>query len=335
MAKVTLSDLKNEGLLPRTIKNPKGGEFDDNTVVVITPLNNQTVYDIATPDELSHKFITTSNSTGNTYKYKNGAYRFIGPNPNNWIEFGSIGSTPIIWRIIKKDNEGIQLIYEGLKNGPNAPTGDGKMSIGETNTFSWDSTNTNEWERPATLKAKLQEWYNTLTINEESVKPIKWCIGASGEGINYSDEYVPIEHYLETECIDGTYNGKTYKGKTNEESAVGLIRASDYLSASNHERCVGSYWYIEGTSSEFNGNGTYCGRVVNETGRTNYLWKSYSWCTATARSTASRVWRVNTGGSIVHDSPSTGLPVRPVINLKYDVLYDDGEGTLAEPYKIK
>ena len=120
VATITLIDLKNEGLLPSTIKNPRDGEFDDDTVVIVTSSNGETAYDIATPDELLHKFITNSNPEGNSYRYKNGAHRFIGPDPNNWIEFGSIGGTPVMWRIIKKDNEGIQLIYEGLKNGESA-----------------------------------------------------------------------------------------------------------------------------------------------------------------------------------------------------------------------
>jgi type IV pilus assembly protein PilA len=336
VATITLIDLKNEGLLPSTIKNPRDGEFDDDTVVIVTSSNGETAYDIATPDELLHKFITNSNPEGNSYRYKNGAHRFIGPDPNNWIEFGSIGGTPVMWRIIKKDDEGIQLIYEGLKNGASAPTDNGRIQIAGSWTPAWDTENSNKWERPATLKALLQDWYNTLTINNDLVNPINWCLGGSGQGINYPTDYVPTEHFLQTECIDGTYSGGAFLGKTNEKLAYGLIRVSDYISASDHPDCFGSYF--DGPGSTEVDNGRRCGREVNEAGRTNYLWKpAYWYWTYTARAAISAsVWLVHNDGHVSSNSASySSGSVRPIINLKSDILYDSGEGTLENPYKVQ
>ncbi len=340
VATITLNDLKNEGLLPSTIKNPIGGEFDDNTVIIVTSNNGETAYDIAMPNELIYKFITNSNPEGNSYRYKNGAHRFIGPNPNNWIEIGSIGGITVMWRIVKKDNEGIQLIYEGLKNGESAPTANGRIQIAGSWTTAWDTSNSNKWEHPVTLKAKLHNWYNNeLTIIDryDYVEPIKWCLGASGQGINYITEYVPTEQYQQTECIDGNYNGGSFLGLTNDKVGVGLIKVSDYLSASNIETCVGSYWTGEG-SSAFNDQGRHCGRIVNEAGRTNYLWKySYSWWTFTSQATTStHVWNVHSTGLVIGTSASgESGSVRPVLNLKSDILYGGGNGTIGNPYTIQ
>ncbi len=337
VATITLSDIKNENILPSQIKNPRGGEFDDNTVIMITELSDGKLsYDMATPEELVYKFITNSNPVGNSYRSKNSANRFIGPDPNNWIELGSISGTPLMWRIIKKNNEGIQIIYEGLKNGTSAPTDNGRIQIASSWTTAWDTSNSNKWERPATLKPLLQDWYNTLTIDSNYIEPINWCLGGSGEGINYATDYVPTEHYLQTECVDGTYSGGTFKGKTDEISSVGLIRVSDYISASDHPDCFGSYFTGEG-SAEVD-NGRRCGRVVNEAGRTNYLWKpAYWYWTFTARApTSTFVWTVHNDGHVSHTSASASTgSVRPIINLKSDIQYESGAGTLANPYKVQ
>jgi len=342
LAYITLSDLQEKGILDGTIKNPKGGNIDPTTRITLTKDDKGKIhYLVSMPEELSYQFTDTNAGANGTFKYKNGAHFYIGPDPNNWIEFGRDSSNNILmWRIIKIDEEGIKIIYEGVKNGSSAPTADGRITINGSLTTPWDegggTYGSNKWERPADLKAKLATWYENLNIDPNYINPIKWCLGASEHGINYPTNQVPTSHFLSSECVDGTYAGGTFKGKTDNSIGYGLIRVSDYLSASSAETCTGSYF--DGPGSSTVDNGRHCGRITDEAGRTNYLWKSaYSWWTFTARATSSSyVWYVYRSGYVgATNANNASICVRPVLNLKSDILFNNGSGTLASPYTVK
>ncbi|MFA7688964.1 MAG: DUF6273 domain-containing protein, partial [Bacilli bacterium] len=223
----------------------------------------------------------------------------------------------------------------GKKDESNPPEEDGIIG-----SYAWDegggTFGSNKWERPADLKAKLATWYENLNIDPNYINPIKWCLGASGHGINYPTNQVPTSHFLSSECVDGTYAGGTFKGKTDNSIGYGLIRVSDYLSASSAETCTGSNF--DGPGSSTVDNGRHCGRITDEAGRTNYLWKSaYSWWTFTARAAGSNsVWTVRSPGHVYgHSADYASIGVRPVLNLKSDILFNNGSGTLASPYTVK
>ncbi|MGI6329264.1 MAG: hypothetical protein ACOXZR_00180 [Bacilli bacterium] len=59
----------------------------------------------------------------------------MGGDPDNWIEFGEEDGTPLLWRIIKRDHEGLKIIYEGKKNNGNQPIEDGKITVDNEDTF--------------------------------------------------------------------------------------------------------------------------------------------------------------------------------------------------------
>ena len=342
-----------------TIATINGGTYEVISNIIVRDENNNDIYvdgevlkvsnnsddedlnDEPTITYLKDKFLENVGTSG-TYELKNEgtsneAYFFVGANPNNWIQFGKDSNeNDLIWRIIKNNDEGIKIIYEGIKNGSSAPTDNGRVTLSGSLTASWDSLN-NKWERPADLKTKLATWYNSLSLNSDAINPINWCLGASGQGINYATVQVPTSHFLSTECIDGTYNaGGTFLGQTTDKTGYGLIRVSDYISASSADTCTGSYF--DGTGSDTVDRGRQCGRIVNEAGRTNYLWKSaYTWWTYTARGTFTNyVWGISLAGSvnsiIISDTASS---VRPILNLKSDIQYNDGNGTLETPYIIE
>ncbi len=338
VAGILLSELQAVDLLSDPLDDTKGGYFAGETRIMVTRTDATMGFEVTTPEELAYQFgksmLDGVMPAGNAYLHKNGSNRFVGPDPHNWLQFGTVNGQPILWRIIRYDNEGIKIIYEG-------PVGSitGRITIDGSTGTPWDTSNSNKWERPATLKAKLQNWYNnelTITDRYEYIEIINWCLGASGQGINYATEYVPTEHYLQTECIDGNYSGGSFLGTTDDKVGIGLIQVSNYLSASNAETCVGSYWN-GGESSAFNEQGRHCGRIVNEAGRTNYLWKSYHWWTFTVRATNStNVWNVDSSGSVANTSSSNeSRSVRPVLNLQSDILYGGGNGTLGNPYTIQ
>ncbi len=343
---IYLKELQNEGFINRPVKNPKGGIFPGNTLIMVTRLlNRNLIYVINSPIKLVHKINKNvlSGAIGDgTYESKNGSKYFVGPNPNNWIEFGQVSSadkTPLMWRVIKVDSEGIKIIYEGAKNGDDPPIENGRVTVAGTRMPAWDENNTNKWVRPATLNSRLQQWYNQSFYKEnryDFIQPINWCVGASGQGIDYPSEQVFLKDYINTECVDGIYDGGNFLGKTVEKTGVGLIRVSDYLNTSNADTCTGSYF--TGIESELVDRGKHCGRIDNEEGRTNFLWKpEYPIWTFTAVATNSNfVWRIHPTGHVGNEGAiNAAAGLRPVINLKYDIFYDSGKGTLKDPYKIK
>jgi type IV pilus assembly protein PilA len=269
---------------------------------------------------LSSLFASNAGSEG-VYGAKNGSNYFSGANPNNWIEFGQVSSsdsTPILWRIIKNDSNGIKLIYEGAKNGSNQPTDDGVLG-GTSNFIPWTwSGESNKYEG-SDIQTYINNWYNNLYVVNKTQyeKPIRWCIGAHTGG--------NISSFKPNECIDQTAAGGSFLGLTTNPAAVGMINTSDYLSTALSSSCDAT-----GKQSECKNN--------------NFLYKasySYGWWTINARTDYTfLVWAIGQYGDLVNtdcsssfrDSPKT---IRPVINLKPEVLYNSGSGTLANPYKIK
>ena len=167
-----IEDMVEMGIVDKDVTIPRNYAMDEVTIEIIKDDKGKFIYDISLPDELRRYLDTT---------YKNRAHFFVGANPNNWIEFGQVSSgnsTPILWRIVKYDNEGIKIIYEGTKNGSNPPSEDGK--IFKIPWADWKIPDPNKWDKSSDLKGLLYDWYeNFYAVNKEKlVKPVKWCIGA-------------------------------------------------------------------------------------------------------------------------------------------------------------
>lgn len=134
-------------------------------------------------------------------------------------------------------------------------------------------------------------------------------------------DIVKLDEFLANECSDGTYDGGFFRGKTEYEIGVGLIRPSDYISTSSLENCVNSH------SSE-------CGMLPDGT-ITNFLYKNdYSWYSLNAFANDDEsIWGFSAG--IWDLETDASYATRPVINLNPNVLHAGGNGTLTNPYKIK
>ncbi|MDD3048678.1 MAG: DUF5011 domain-containing protein [Bacilli bacterium] len=244
---------------------------------------------------------------------KNGNYYYTGANPNNWVEFGQVSSsdtTPIMWRIIRKDAEGLKIIYEGTKNGVSAPTANGK--IGNS---AWNTTYVYKWESATSAKTPLNTWYtNFYAVNKDTyVNPINWCIGAAATNMGDTS----LATYLSLECTAVTEYGPA---KTTVATAVGLINPSWFISTSTDAGCVS-----EGDAACANNN---------------FLYKSsYYYWTMTKDYPSSDnyyAWVIWSNGSVLSLSASTNTAaLRPVINLNLNVIKESGTGTLADPYVLK
>ena len=160
-------------------------------------------------------------------EYEAGRYVYKGANPNNYIEFDN-GE---IWRIISKEADGT---YKILKN---------EVLSGQA----WDSSNSNNWARPASLNTYLNgEYYNGLDSSiKDNIVSHTWGIGS----VTYNNDDLAVQIASE--------QGTTWSGN------IGLIAHSDYLRANsdmvncgtlettntNYQTCRNTDWmYISGSS---------------------------------------------------------------------------------------
>lgn len=253
-------------------------------------------------------------------------YYFRGLNPNNWIEFGQVSetnTTPLLWRILYLSDEGIKIIYEGTKQSNNvAPPEDGRLNVGDSKVATWNPTNNNYWESPVFLKTFLNDWYeNQLYIagREKYVKPINWGIGLVRDN-NPND----LKYFVHNERKDITIQENiVYPGVTPNKTAVGLINPSYFIMTSSNPNSNESFADVNDTSLEAG--------VNNFLRKTEYVF----WTNNAYNGNGGRAWHVGAVGRVSYSFTTNAYGIRPVINLKEDILYKSGVGTLSDPYVIK
>ena len=218
--------------------------------------------------------------------YESGRYVYKGANPNNYIEFDN-GE---VWRIISKEADGT---YKILKN----------ELLPEQ---AWDTSNSNNWARPATLNTYLNgEYYTNLDSSiKDNIVSHTWGIG---EVESNNDD-------LSAQIV--SEQGTTWSGN------IGLISHSDYLRANsdmancgtdktnyeNYETCRNTDWmYISG---------------------------SYWWTISPLAGSSGDVWRVRDDGRLsLNYASNSGYAPRPAAYLKSDITLS-GSGTSLDPFKI-
>lgn len=221
--------------------------------------------------------------------YESGRYVYKGANPNNYIEFDN-GE---VWRIISKEADGT---YKILKN----------ELLPEQ---AWDSSNSNNWIRPATLNAYLNgEYYTNLDLSiKDNIVSHTWGIGAPSFEDNQEGE---INKVIEDEK-ETTWNG-----------SVGLISLSDYaLANSNVASCE--------SMMDLDMNSEMC-RTTNWM----YISGSYWWTISPYADDSRGVWDVRDDDYLgSHGADFSGNAPRPAVYLKFDITLS-GSGTSLDPFKI-
>lgn len=325
-ASISLADLVRLKYLKEELINPiDDSVIPDTKVIIIGKLDRAFGYCYEDRTDCENYFYssTLANQIKNNLVTKNNSNYFVGSNPNNWVEFGQASetdTTPLMWRIVRSDNDGIRLIYEGLKNGTSQPTANGAVNILGSTTLKFNYADNKLVG--SNIARLLSSWYNSILIknSELYLQPHNWCIS----GIPNNNP-TTTKIFLEKEC--STWNdilSGTYQGTTSEATTYSLLKTSDYINASGNSSCTGSY------QTSGNNNGNNCAS-------SNYLYKSaYSWWTANANSTSkTTVWAVETTGALTSREMSSAAAVRPVINVRPTVIYNSGDGSLSSPYKIK
>ena len=218
--------------------------------------------------------------------YESGRYVYKGANPDNYIEFDN-GE---VWRIIAKEADGT---YKILKN---------DLLPGQA----WDSSNSNNWARSATLNTYLNgEYYNALDSSiKDNIVSHTWGIGA----VTYNNDDLSAQLVSE--------QGTTWNGN------IGLIAHSDYLRANSDMANCGTA-KTNGTNYETCRNTDWM-----------YISGSYWWTISPRAGFSFFVWNVDDdGGLYYYNAYNSGIPLRPAVYLKSDITLS-GSGTSLDPFKI-
>ena len=218
-------------------------------------------------------------------EYEEGKYTYKGAKPNNYVTFNNEKAG---WRIISiNSDETIKIMKDD--------------SIGN---IVWNSSNNNNWNRPASLNTYLNgDYYNSLTSTAQSqIIEGTYYAGAVTYGNNDMQDQISDEKAV------------TSKVK------VALPTVSEYLRAnSNKEQC--------GTYSLYDDNYRTCKN-------SDWMFNSDSWWTLSPTSGSSNgVFYVNSYGPVYSGTVYyADSAVRLAITLSSEVQITGGIGTESDPY---
>ena len=216
-------------------------------------------------------------------EYEEGKYTYKGANPNNYITFNNE-----TWRILSIEADGkIKIVRDELLSNR-----------------AFDSTNSNNWDRPSDIKTYLNgEYLESITLNKEKIVSSTWSIGGVTDDNNDLAGQIAAEN-----------------GTQSQSASVGLITVSEYLRANtNKEEC--------GNFSLINDNYSTCKT-------TNWLVKgTMYWTISPYADYSNSVFYVFDDGSLGNSYSLFPYAVLPAITLSSDISLS-GSGTAGDPYKI-
>ena len=234
-------------------------------------------------------YIVTSGDGLYKDEYEVGKYLYRGVNPNNYITFNNEEAG---WRIISIEKNGNVKI---IKN----------SNIGK---IAWDTSDNNNWARPATLNTYLNNTYSnsiTATAQGQTIDT-NWNIGYVLE--NNNDIQVQIENEKQT----------IWKGK------IGLATLSEYIRANSNLRQCGNF-----SLYKLNYDDCY---NTNWLAKTNYYW----WTISSYKGNSYDIFGVVNYGQIgTYFAREDYAAVRPVVVLSSDIKITGGDGTQSNPYTIQ
>ena len=222
-------------------------------------------------------------------EYEDGKYTYKGANPNNYVTFNNEKAG---WRIISINSDGsIKIMRDEDIN---------------TSGIAWDTSNSNNWNRPATLNTYLNStYYNSLTSTAQS---------QIVTSTYYAGAVTPSNNDMQDQINDE-------KGTTSNVK-VALPTLSEYIRAGSNTSCK--------TFSTYNSNYGTC-----KNSDWMYYSSSSSWTLSPFSSNSVGVFRVLDHGYVNnYNAYYAAYAVRPAITLSSDVQITGGTGTQSNPYTL-
>ena len=271
-----------------TYDNSASGLSSTNVQGAIDELYNVCFPPTAGDSILDNTDIVTSGDGLYEDEYEDGKYTYKGANPNNYVTFNNEKAG---WRIISINSDGTIKI----------------MRDANLEDRAWDTSRSNNWNRPATLNTYLNStYYNSLTSTAQS-------------------QIVEATYY-----VGGvTYNNNDMQDQINDEKGttskvkVALPTVSEYIRAGSNTSCK--------TFSTYNSNYGTCKN-------SDWMFDSsvdYWWTLSPYSGNSNYVFRVYRSGRVNHTNASYAYyAVRPAITLSSDVQITGGNGSQNNPYTL-
>lgn len=225
-------------------------------------------------------------------------YRFIGPNPDNYVKFMVDGNEEL-WRII------------GIF--------DGKMKIIRADVVGlamYDNNNVNDWAN-ASLKTHLNTtYYNSIDDKNYIYSNATWYLGTATTGLNL--QYNRITSYNAERDSASVHSGYA----ATVTAPVGLMYVSDYGFANEeHDN-------LDLDTTLLNNTSLAAGH--------NWLYKNLKEYTINNIQNNARLTIINTNGALfVGNANATNVYYRPCVYLNSNVEIYTGSGTIQKPYEIR
>ena len=273
----TTYDNTNSGLSSTNVQ----GAIDELYNVCFPPTTGDSILD--------NTDIVTSGDGLYEDEYEDGKYTYKGANPNNYVTFNNETAG---WRIISINSD------ESIKI----------MRVASIGNITWDTSYSNNWNRPASLNTYLNStYYNSLTSEAQSqIVTATYYVGSVTDNNDMKDQI------------------NDEKGTTSNVK-VALPTVSEYIRACSNTSCK--------TFSTYNSNYGTC---------KNSDWMYYSssiWWTLSPRSSYSNyVFGVHNIGNVTYinlRAYTINFAVRPTVTLSSEVQITGGTGTQSDPFTIQ
>ena len=327
----TSNQCKSGDTLARCLVYADAGKRDYSAA--ITAIKNKSARDFsktATTDEGLHA--TPDYSSVSATSLDGWSYYYRGAVTDNWISFAGY-----LWRIVRINGDGsVRLIYSGTTSnhtGTSTQIGTSAYNSADNDTryvgYTYDNNGT---ETDSTIKTSIDNWYAT------NIKP-------SYEGYLSNEIFCNDRTY--TTSGNNTYYGTRTRLDTNKVPSLLCTNQTDrYTLKTSGQSSISG---INGAGNNLldypvglltADEASLAGGVYNTTNQNYYLntGRIY-WLGSPARyytSGRAFVFRVSSDGYLSFaDYVSTAYDVRPVLNLKSDVLYSSGKGSETDPYVIQ
>ena len=283
----------------------------------------------------------TEDTTGAIYyedTSKGTTYYFAGNPTDNWVKFADF-----YWRIIRINEDGsLRIIYQGTSANT---TGTGTQT--ETSTFSINSStyNNNAYvgymytlgslrgtTTDSRIKKKLDTWYqNNLSSYADKID------GNAG----FCGDRTPSTSSSSTNNQGGTGTTTTYYGgyirlMTNKQPTFDCPDGDLYTTKGSEDGNKALTYPIGLITAD---EVAYAGGVYGQTNESYYLYTNSNYWTMSpssfySLSSRAVVFNVNSNGSLNDWYAGGTIGVRPVINLRADTQFSEGNGTSTNPYVV-
>ena len=270
-------------------------ELAKDTLIALTDNKNDSgLYTITHPADSTLQIGATESIT---------EYRYRGASPKNYVTFNNE-----TWRIIGvfPTDDGTGKIENRIKIVRNE-------SIGYK---FWDTSDSNNWARPATLNTELNTTYlNSLDSTAKSmIGNAKYYLGGYNDSLEIQKD---VMYQYERKI-----NGSTYYNGSNPNNWVGklaLMYASDYGYAASDE-CTQTLYNYDSATCKNN----------------NWLFKGNDeWMLPQRVSYSNDAFLVRSvGGAGSYTVFNDRLAVRPVLYLISSAQITGGDGTIGSPYTL-